>query len=216
MNVVGSPSRWIGLIDSLLPDILQLVVASWQAMPILAPDAREDPTTESLCRLLRQNRSTSDLPFRIDTQMVELDPAAGQDQGRLDIAFSPLVNREDIYFCLECKRLNVPQNSGVRTYANEYVVFGMVRFVRGQYAAMMRHGGMLGYVLDGNVDAAIQGVSAAIAGHAVDLGMSQPVQISTSSIQASNRDMRETRHQRDQGLGEFLIHHLFVPNEARA
>ncbi|MGY3622039.1 hypothetical protein [Bradyrhizobium sp. USDA 10063] len=144
--------------------------------------------------------------------MVELDPAAGQDQGRLDIAFSPLVNREDIYFCLECKRLNVPHNPGVRTYANEYVVFGMVRFVRGQYAAMVRHGGMLGYVLDGNINAAIQSVSAAIVAHAADLGMSQPAQISISSVQQSNGDMRETYHQRDQCLGAFLIHHMFVSN----
>jgi hypothetical protein len=212
MNVAGNPSQWIGLVDALLPDILQLVVGSWQAMPPLAPDAREDPTTEGLCRVLRQNRSASDLPFRIDTQMVELDPAAGQDQGRLDIAFSPLINREDIYFCLECKRLNVPQNPGIRTYATEYVVFGMVRFVRGQYAAMVRHGGMLGYVLDGNVNAAIQSVSAAIVGHAIDLGMSEPAQISASSIQPSNGNMRETQHQRDQSLGAFLIHHIFVPN----
>ncbi|MGY3622036.1 hypothetical protein [Bradyrhizobium sp. USDA 10063] len=57
MNVVGSPSHWIDLIDSLLPDILQLVVASWQSMPLLELDAREDPTTEALCRVLRQNRS---------------------------------------------------------------------------------------------------------------------------------------------------------------
>ncbi|MEA2916556.1 MAG: hypothetical protein QOJ15_8637, partial [Bradyrhizobium sp.] len=30
--------------------------------------------------------------------MIELDPTAGQDQGRMDIAFQPLVPREDIYF----------------------------------------------------------------------------------------------------------------------
>lgn len=212
MNVVGSPQQWIGLIDSLLPDILQLVVTSWPSMPKLESDAREDPTTEAFCRVLRQNRSASDLPFRIDTQMVELDPAAGQDQGRLDIAFSPLVNREDIYFCLECKRLNVPQNPGVRAYANEYVVFGMVRFIRGQYAAMVRHGGMLGYVLDRNINTAIQHLSAAIVAHAADLGMSQPAQISPSAVQPSNGNMRETHHQRDQNLGAFLIHHLFVAN----
>lgn len=216
MNVFGSPSHWTGLINSLIPDILQLVVASWQAMPALPPNALEDPTTETFCRLLRQNRNSSNLPFRIDTQMVELDPAAGQDQGRLDIAFSPLVNREDIYFCLECKRLNVPQGQGVRTYANEYVVFGMLRFVRGQYAAMVRHGGMLGYVLDGNVTVAIQNVSAAIGGHAANLGMSNPVQILASSLQPMNANMRETQHQRGQGLGGFLIQHIFVSNNAQA
>lgn len=210
MSIVGDPSHWISLIDSLLPDIFRLVATSWQSMPVMAPDALEDPTTETLCRLLRQNRSATDLPFRIDTQMVELDPAAGQDQGRLDITFSPLVNREDIYFCLECKRLNVPQNPGLRTYANEYVMFGMVRFVRGQYGAAVKHGGMLGYVLDGNIGAAIGSVSRAIVNHAADLGMAQPAQMSASSIQAALQHMRETRHQRFGGLGPFLIHHIFI------
>lgn len=173
-------------------------------------DALEDPTTEALCKTLRQNRNASDLPFRIDTQMVELETAAGQDQGRLDIAFSPLVPRENIYFCLECKRLNVPQNPGVRTYANEYVAFGMVRFVSGRYSAAVRHGGMLGYVLDGNIDAAIVNVSAPIARYAVELGMDQPAQFRPSSIQPTNPHMRETPHQRVGGLGAFVIHHIFV------
>ena len=210
MSIVGNPSQWIGLIDSLLPDIFQLVATSWQAMPPLAPDALEDPTTEALCKMLRQNRNAGDLPFRIDTQMVELEPAAGQDQGRLDIAFSPLVNREDIYFCLECKRLNVPQNPGVRTYANEYVIFGMMRFVRGQYSASVNHGGMLAYVLDKNISAAIGSVSGAIAHHATDLGMTQPIQLGPSSVQPTNPNMRETSHQRGGRLGAFLIHHIFV------
>ncbi|MCA6115223.1 hypothetical protein J6524_09965 [Bradyrhizobium sp. WSM 1738] len=210
MTVVGNPSQWIGLIDSLLPNIFQLVAASWRAMPPLAPDALEDPATEAFCKVLRQNRNASDLPFRIDTQMVELEPAAGQDQGRLDIAFSPLVNREDVYFCLECKRLNVPQNPGVRTYANEYVVFGMMRFVTGQYGAVVRHGGMLGYVLDGKVDAAIGNVLAAIVRHATDLGTTQPVRLTPSSIEPTNPHMRETPHQRGGTLGAFLIHHIFV------
>lgn len=210
MTVFGNPSQWIGLIDSLLPNIFRLVAASWQAMPPLEPDALEDPTTEALCKLLRQNRNASDLPFRIDTQMVELEPAAGQDQGRLDITFSPLVNREDIYFCLECKRLNVPQNPGVRTYANEYVVFGMMRFVTGQYGAAVHHGGMLGYVLDGNVDAAIGNVLAATVRHATDLETTQPVQLRPSSIEPTNPHMRETPHRRGGTLGAFLIHHIFV------
>jgi hypothetical protein len=36
----------------------------------------------------------------------------------------------------------------------------MVRFVSGQYANVVRHGGMLGYVLDGDITAAIANVQA--------------------------------------------------------
>ena len=130
MNLIGIPDSWLDLFNSLVPDILDLVTSTWQNMPILASDAREDPTTEELCRRLRQNRSASELPFRIDIQLVELDPAADADQGRMDIVFSPLIPSEEIYFCLECKRLNAV--SGDQIYVltpTEYVIHGMLRFV---------------------------------------------------------------------------------------
>src|SRR5438093_1458157 len=98
MILVGTPSGWIDLIDTLVPDILDLIILTWGDMPSLPPDALENSTTEALCRLLRLNRNTSDLPFQIQIQMVELDPAADQDQGRMDITFCPLVPRENIYF----------------------------------------------------------------------------------------------------------------------
>jgi hypothetical protein len=74
MKSIGVPSEWIDLIDSMVPDILELIVAAWALMPAIGPDSREDPITEQLCRLLRANRSSANLPFRIDIQMVELDP----------------------------------------------------------------------------------------------------------------------------------------------
>ena len=132
MNLVGAPDEWIDFIDTFVPAILDLVISTWNAMPPPAPDAYEDPTTEELCHQLRQDRSARELPFRIDIQMVELDPEVGEGQGRMDINFSPPVAREDIYFCLECKRLNVVKDGKVRPYSSEYVTQGMMRFIRGQ------------------------------------------------------------------------------------
>lgn len=130
----GSPEEWIDLIDTQVPSILALVIETWESLPPPAANELEDPVSEALCKALRQSRTRCDLPFRIDTQLVELDPAAGQDQGRMDIVFSPPVPRENIYFCLECKRINVREGTTVRPYFIEYVRFGMFRFVRGQYA----------------------------------------------------------------------------------
>ena len=72
MKQLGAPDDWLDLIASLVPDILELVRSTWQTMPPLAPDALEDPTTEELCRRLRQSRTAANLPFRIDIQLVEL------------------------------------------------------------------------------------------------------------------------------------------------
>ena len=210
MSPIGVPDEWINLIDTLLPDIMELVISTWEAMPSPAPDAHEDPTTEDLCRCLRQNRNSCDLPFRIDIQMVELDPAAGEDQGRMDIVFSPPVSREDIYFCLECKRLNVAYNDGIRPYTSEYVTHGMLRFIRGQYAARVRHGGMLGYVLDGNVAQAIQNVSALIQKRFQELRMKPRGEMLRSSILPDDSRLRETHHSRRHNSGSFQIHHIFA------
>lgn len=210
MNLIGAPDEWIDLIDTLVPDILDLVISTWEAMPLPKSDAREDPTTEDLCRRLRQNRNSSELPFRIDIQMVELDPAENEDQGRMDIAFSPPVPREDIYFCLECKRLNVVNNGKVRPYTSEYITHGMMRFVRGQYAKSVRHGGMLGYVLDGNVAQAIKNISGLIRKRFKELGMESPGEMLQSSVRPGVANLKETHHSRQHISGRFLIHHIFT------
>lgn len=210
MLVVGTPSEWVDLIDSQVPEILDLVTSNWARMPPLAPDAREDPTTEALCRCLRQDRDRCNLPFRIDIQMVELDPVAGEDQGRMDIVFSPPVPRESIYFCLECKRLNALVGSETRAYASEYVRFGMHRFVRGQYAVLVSNGGMLGYVLDGDIPGAMSNVEANIRGRREELGMESPAQFQTSSIRPGEETAKETRHRRQNARDPFTIHHIFV------
>ncbi len=210
MSLFGSPDDWVDLIDSLIPQILELIVKTWATMPGLAADAREDPTTETFCRRLRQNRNAQELPFRIDIQMVELEPGNGEDQGRMDIAFSPLVPREDIYFCLECKRLNAATAGGFRSYATEYVDHGMLRFIRGQYASMVRNGGMVAYVLDGDLEGALEKVKAVVVRRQLDLGMTAPAEMRPSSSIPGIPSLKETRHVRKSESRNFLIHHLFV------
>jgi hypothetical protein len=216
MNQVGSPTEWIDLVDSQVPVILALVIEAWEAMPLPAGDELEDTVTEVLCRFLRTSRSSRNLPLRIDTQLVELDPAAGQDQGRMDIVFSPMVPREDIYFCLECKRINVRGEAAVRPYFVEYVRFGMLRFVRGQYANSVRFGGMLAFVLNGDIAGAIAGVDDNIRRLHGDLLMDDPHSFSASTVLPDEPRARETKHRRGYNSKPFVIHHLFMPGDPNA
>lgn len=216
MTHVGSTEEWVDFIDSQIPDILTLVITTWESMPPPAGNALEDHTSELLCRALRQSRTRCDLPFRIDTQLVELDPAAGQEQGRLDIVFSPQVNREDIYFCLECKRLNVRTEQGIRPCFVEYVRFGMMRFVRGQYANSVRFGGMLAFVLNADVDAAIAGVGDNIGRLRSDLNMDDTESLRVSTVRPNDNRVRETWHHRANQVDSFIIHHLFMAGDANA
>ena len=210
MSVTGPPTEWVGLIDPMVPVILNLVIDSWEEMPSPAPDQREDDITIALCRALKQNRTARDLMFQIDTQVVELDPMPGEDLGRLDISFRPLVPREDIYFCLEGKRLNVVKDGKTRAYSSEYVAFGMLRFVTGQYAKAVRHGGMVAYVLDGNVSRAMTNVEANIRSQHLALRMNAPGAFQPSTVLRDDARVRETHHQRAHQTSLFRIHHLFM------
>ena len=213
MTAIGSPADWANLLDSLVPEILALVIATWEEMPPPASDALEDPISTAFCKRLRAGRNRCDLPFDIWTQLVELDPTAGRDQGRMDIVFKPMVPREYIYFCLECKRLNVRAANGVRPYASDYVRFGMLRFVRGQYASVVRNGGMLAYVLDGDVRAAMANVERNIQARLSELGMDAPGVFLASGILPKDERVRETRHRRLNSSEPFIIHHLFMPGD---
>jgi hypothetical protein len=104
----------------------------------------------------------------------------------------------------------VVNDGRIRTYATEYVTHGMMRFIRGQYSAQVRHGGMLGYVLDGNTAQATNNVCGAIQNRHTDLGMTPPGDMRPSSIRPSDTRMRETHHTRPHNNGPFQIHHIFA------
>ena len=212
MAVIGAPTEWIGLIDPMVPVILNLVIASWDGLTPPAADETEDNITNELCRALQQNRTARGLMFQIRPQVVELDPMLGEDLGRMDIAFIPLVPREDIYFCLECKRLNVIKDGKPRAYASQYVNAGMIRFITGQYSKAVHHGGMLAYVLDGDVDRAMKNVEANIRKTRKALNMTAEGTLLASTILSTDRRARETEHQRAHETELFRLHHLFMAN----
>lgn len=216
MTSLGSPEEWVDFIETQVPDILALVIETWEAMPAPAGDELEDVISEALCRALRQSRNRCDLPFDIWPQLVELDPTAGEDQGRMDIVFKPMYPREDIYFALECKRLHVRGSNGTRPYYAEYVQFGMLRFVRGQYARAVRHGGMLAFVLDGNTAGAVAGVDRNILANIHDLGMDAPGGFQVSTGRPADGRVRETRHRRNGEDAPFVIEHLFMAGDPNA
>ena len=129
----------------------------------------------------------------------------------MDITFIPLVPSEDIYFCLESKRLNILKNGQRRALASEYFLYGMLRFVTGQYSkAVHHHGGMIGYVRDGNVSGATSNVEDNIRQRHKELCMTPPGAFVPSTILKADVRARETHHQRAHETNLFRIHHLFM------
>lgn len=193
----------------MVPAILQLTVEAWESLPAFAGDETENAITLMLCRALARTRSARNLPFQIRPQQAEIDPAPEEEMGRMDIAFNLLVPSEEIYFCLEGKRLNVPTGRRVRGYAAEYVTLGMMRFVTGRYSRAVRHGGMIGYVLDNDVKRAIAHVEASIKTQRVALRMARGHLVRSRYIRSDDR-IRESRHKRPHDGKVFRLHHVFV------
>ena len=219
MSVIGTPRDWAGVIDSKVPEILQLIVTAWKQIPPGKPDELEDAITKRLSVALHRSRKARQMMFLILTQVVELDPTTSDEFGRMDIAFYPTgegwVPREDVYFCLECKRLNVIKGTHRRSYAAEYVTLGMVRFVTGQYARAVRHGGMIGYVRDGDVSRAITNVDTNVRKQCDRLCMPPPGGFVRSALRPNDAGARETHHHRRHRESPFRIHHLFMSGDPR-
>jgi hypothetical protein len=214
MTVIGDPALWAGTFpEDLVPRLLDLVTETWADFERPGETELEVPITRRFKRALKQAKDYRKLPVRIEREATEDDPDTGKERGRIDLKFLPAVSaREEVYFAFECKRLNAVEDRHRRTLAPEYVTDGMMRFVTGQYAATMLHGGMIGYVLDGRCADAIRLVERNIASRSVELKMEAPAALAKSALGPENDMIRETTHL----LGRsFRLHHVFLGHPAR-
>lgn len=209
MSTVGDADMWAPLFpDGLVTDIIALVMDGWQGFPKPRRDEREPRITGRFREHLRKEKGLRMLPFTIWPESSETDPDTGEETGRLDLRFLRGW-REDVYFAIECKRLNVMNTKGSRSsLAGPYVEEGMMRFVSGKYARGLDKGGMLGYVMDGQVGDAIKFVDRAVRRRRPALFMRGRDGLSTSSVRECDTHVKETRH--ELSSREFVIHHLFV------
>jgi len=191
-----------------IPRVLRLILESWNSFEI--PSERlEVPITRKFCAHLQRNKDRSVHSFRIDWESYVLNEE-GELLGRIDLRFSQGLD-ENVYFSIECKRLRVQHSSRFDTLAREYVTEGMVRYFNGQYAGGLDCGGMLGYVMDGETDQAIDDVRKAMEQRRFDLYMAEDDTLSSSSA-LSSRQVRETLHNYGPD-NRFALYHVFLPIE---
>lgn len=207
----GDPSEWDDFFaDRLVPAVLTLVYEAWNRIAKPSADEHEDHTSIRLYAAMLSGKDRNVHPFLIRYQDVEIDTDIAKETGRKDIVFFPPANDEDIYFCLESKRLNARVKGVMKSLADEYVKEGMQRFVDARYSRCVHHGGMLGYVLDGDVKRAMSNVSKNICSNRVSLRMDSRGDWIESSVRRDDSQAKETTHRRVSGTQPFRIHHLFV------
>ena len=171
----------------------------------------EDRLTRRLFRRLTQISTFRDGPLGIYLKPEIVSPDMKADShaasGEIDLLVSCGLGSE-VYFPIEAKRLRVRYSNGVLdSGSNKYVMDGMMRFVTGQYAPLMKAGSMLGYVFDGNTDKARANIDKAIQNKAPELKLKGTKHLVQSKI-LSNNPVDETIHELEKGF--FAIYHVFL------
>ncbi len=207
----GDPSAWDDFFQqSLVPAVLAHVIATWDRMPKPGPSDFEDAISVKLYSALIRAKDRNAHVFLIRYQDVEVDTDLERETGRKDIVFFPSLQDEEIYLCLEAKRLNAVVSGVRRSMADEYVKEGMQRFVDGKYSRFVRHGAMLAYVLDGDISRAIKNVESNIRRRAKELRTDANGGLNASTVRPDDPHTKETHHHRTIEIPVFQIHHLFV------
>ena len=211
MMTIGDPDLWSDTFpEDLVPRLLDLIADTWSTFEKPSPSDREVPITRRFKHALKQAKDLNRLPVRLEREPAEDDPETGEELGRIDLKFLPALSaREEVYLAFECKRLNAIVNGSRRSLVSEYVTEGVMRFVTGQYARAVRHGGMLGYILSGDCDAAIRAIGDNIASRAAALCMDDPAVLSRSRFRPAVNCMRETQHNLHSSR-HFILHHMFL------
>ncbi|MBK8092519.1 MAG: hypothetical protein IPK32_11210 [Verrucomicrobiaceae bacterium] len=196
------------------------------------PCEHENSITKRLWKRLLRDAELKARPTHLDIEPWELDEQNEDGKiGRLDLRFlfSTGTLKPWPCFAIEAKRLHVtfPQ-AGFSSLVSEYVTSrttkpvedeqGMMCFISGRYSRGLRAGGMLGYVFDGEIEAARDAISAVIHLHRDKLRLAHGSVLSTSSIIPDDSGISESLHVLsdevelfDSNRGRFTIYHLLVP-----
>ena len=210
-------NSWDRFPRDLLKWVFELVFESWdELVPLCTSDTsdRAENKKRHENRISRRlisemRRKQGNMPVFIDSQHELLDEA-GEIRGYIDIHVIPLAPGA-VTFSFEAKRLNVRSRRGRRSEAGAYIDDGMRRFLSKQYAGNDDQGGMLGYVLDGDVPFARHAIISGMMKRRDDLSFLDDETAKPSSVLPEDVRIFESRHTRGRG-GEFVIHHLMLSN----
>jgi hypothetical protein len=217
---IGSPR---GLRKSLFPrgfaaEVMGLIAKTWRRLVLGKKVQGETAITAVLRRALMAAYDEEGRDWFITLEDPLTDPEFGKETGRNDLNFYPPAryrNRQTVFFTVECKRLHVTTASGFKHKCDDYFVDGVQRFVDGRYSKGLPSGGMLGYVMDGQMDKAMSRVQSEALRRAAALQMGSPPRFSTpSKVLADHAWSADSVH--DRADGAFALHHALVSYVARS
>lgn len=145
------PDGWPG-------EVLRYVMEVWETFRLPVSAKLEPRITKMLTGAIRRRYEDEGRDWFVTVEDPDWDES-GKEVSRTDIRFYPPgPKRHAVCFVFESKCLNAPSSN-----ASKYVgADGMMCFITGKYGAGLPCGGMLGYVMDGNLPRAHKAVCEAI------------------------------------------------------
>jgi hypothetical protein len=211
MNILGSLDPFADTFPpSLLPWVFRTVFKEWNKFHRTTRTPLENRITKPFVGHLQSCQENRHLPFFFDVHVKLANPEKDTETGELDIRVMH-GQRPKVFFAFECKRLNIIRNGKYASQAGDYVgKEGMGCFLSGKYDGGSDCGGMMGYVMDNDVQKAITAINKALNTNKDILGIRPPPELKISSlIHENDYTWYETIHSAFKN--DFTIYHLILP-----
>ena len=210
MNRSGTFDAWATAFPAeLVHELILTVLEEWPKF-VRPNRSLENRITHRFVGHLRQ-ATRGKMPFGFYYRERIIDPNSDVESGEVNISVRAGVDPE-VFFCFECKRLNVVYEVTrlPRRKTEDYVGSeGMGRFIVGKYDGGSDEAGMIGYVMDGDVEGARAALEASVCQAGRTLRLLAPKRLHPVSILPQDRRVWQTVHRVRRK--RFTIYHLLLP-----
>jgi hypothetical protein len=191
-------------------EVMLHILETWRTLRLRRDIAHETAITAVFHRDLFDAYVAAGRSWFITLEDPVTDPNFGTEKGRNDLRFYPPNHHgQTIFFTVECKRLRVNGESGLRHLVDKYADEGVQRFVDGRYSSGLPCGGMVGYVMDNQTALAFASIQQEILKKRSALKLPNQYDIRTPSAVLPNYEWSaDTLHERTDC--RFLLHHLLL------
>lgn len=206
--LADNPATQTWFVGEFVPEVLDLVLKTWDKFVRYSDVRLEQRITNLFSDALEAAYLEEGKSWFVFPDVKRNHPKTGKELARHDIRFYHRdIQGQKLYFIFECKRLNVQRAERIVPNTSGYTA-GMFRFVTRQYSEEHPCGGMIGYVMDGNVRMASGLTKSRIQKQHALLQMKAGDNCCTSSSMPNHKYNCETRHLRKNG--PFVLYHLFL------
>lgn len=197
--------------EDVVATVLEIIVAAWPQVCTtgISSTTSEDAITDKLrWEMVAEKRRRHPPPaMRFEREAQRDDPDRLFATGFVDI-FVTYSDDENVYFAVECKKVNDCHE----TPAKKYIEEGVCRFSSGKYSPNHPFGAMVGYVTEGTIESTAEFVGERIVAFDKNAtGLVAKWGWKSETRFGAVPSLHSTQHRQLKTKNTILLVHLFVP-----